>query len=403
MVVECEHCEARFQLDESRIPPQGIRARCSRCKRAFFLAHPSASSEAAVAAVVGETLDAAACPAPEPAEDLERALSDARQAESAFADELNAPRQADADAAGEGEDDGDLDWEFNLDPPAPDPDAEPLAPVHEQPVHEQPVHEQPVHEQSGSGLELASGPASPSGAATEALAPVPRAEPAAGSQPAGDVVADRSGEVVPAEPVGERVVSAAVASVETLAGRVDTEPVLDRVESAAGWPRVASGAGWVAVALLLGVSVFRALGALPVEGRAASFAAAGPFQIEAVETAWKAVAGRERLLVVRGTLHNPAATAQALGSGLTVVWLDEAGDPLDVSPEWAGQPLDEDRLRVMDAATRERMMESAALALAGQRLAGGGRMPFAAYLGQVPRGAARLDVRLGASVDAPLR
>ncbi len=35
MIVTCESCEASFNLDDSRIPPDGIKVRCSRCKHVF--------------------------------------------------------------------------------------------------------------------------------------------------------------------------------------------------------------------------------------------------------------------------------------------------------------------------------------------------------------------------------
>ena len=48
MIVTCESCGTSFQLDDSRVPVRGIRVRCSRCKKAFFLQHPSASKSDAV-------------------------------------------------------------------------------------------------------------------------------------------------------------------------------------------------------------------------------------------------------------------------------------------------------------------------------------------------------------------
>ncbi len=61
MIIQCESCDTRFRLDESRIPAKGARVRCSRCKTAFFVAHPNASREDAVADIVA---DAAAPGAP---------------------------------------------------------------------------------------------------------------------------------------------------------------------------------------------------------------------------------------------------------------------------------------------------------------------------------------------------
>ena len=43
MVITCEGCSTRFQLDDARVPAQGIRVRCSRCKHAFLAKPPQAA------------------------------------------------------------------------------------------------------------------------------------------------------------------------------------------------------------------------------------------------------------------------------------------------------------------------------------------------------------------------
>jgi len=37
VIITCEKCQTRFQLDDSRVPENGLRARCSRCEHAFFV------------------------------------------------------------------------------------------------------------------------------------------------------------------------------------------------------------------------------------------------------------------------------------------------------------------------------------------------------------------------------
>lgn len=64
MIVTCEGCDTRFQLDDSRVPPAGARVRCSRCKHSFLvLPDPPGSGAAAHAAA--EAAVAAASPTPE--------------------------------------------------------------------------------------------------------------------------------------------------------------------------------------------------------------------------------------------------------------------------------------------------------------------------------------------------
>ena len=51
MVITCEGCSTRFQLDDARVPAQGIRVRCSRCKHAFLAKPPRAAGDPVVRAV----------------------------------------------------------------------------------------------------------------------------------------------------------------------------------------------------------------------------------------------------------------------------------------------------------------------------------------------------------------
>jgi predicted Zn finger-like uncharacterized protein len=76
VVVVCESCSTRFQLDQARIPPKGTLVRCSRCKATFIVRPPSVSFEETVQNVVAEVTQAGGAPVPEPAEDLFDKASD---------------------------------------------------------------------------------------------------------------------------------------------------------------------------------------------------------------------------------------------------------------------------------------------------------------------------------------
>ncbi|MDP7573394.1 MAG: zinc-ribbon domain-containing protein, partial [Myxococcota bacterium] len=69
MIVTCEGCSTRFQLDDERVPHGGIRVRCSCCKHAFFV-KPVQTAGDPVARAVTEALhgdeNAARHPAREP-------------------------------------------------------------------------------------------------------------------------------------------------------------------------------------------------------------------------------------------------------------------------------------------------------------------------------------------------
>ena len=102
MIVECTNCDTRFQLDDSRVPLRGIRVRCSRCKEAFFLAHPDAESEAAVHDVAAEAA---------------RDASHGPGMTQDFPDGTTSVGSGAGDSASDPEEE---DWEFNADFPSED-------------------------------------------------------------------------------------------------------------------------------------------------------------------------------------------------------------------------------------------------------------------------------------------
>src|SRR5574338_346914 len=103
MVIVCQKCQTRFQLDDSRIPAKGARVRCSRCKHAFLVAPPGAHDET-VHRVAEEAAATGRASVPEPTADLR----------------APARRPIRAAARDEPED----DWQFNIEPPSGAPRAE---------------------------------------------------------------------------------------------------------------------------------------------------------------------------------------------------------------------------------------------------------------------------------------
>jgi predicted Zn finger-like uncharacterized protein len=45
MVVTCASCLTKFNLDDAKIPPHGVKVRCSRCKNVFYVVHPPETRE----------------------------------------------------------------------------------------------------------------------------------------------------------------------------------------------------------------------------------------------------------------------------------------------------------------------------------------------------------------------
>ncbi len=64
MIVTCEGCDTRFQLDDARVPAGGARVRCSRCKHAFLVL-PEAPPAERAAHAAAEAAVVAASPTPE--------------------------------------------------------------------------------------------------------------------------------------------------------------------------------------------------------------------------------------------------------------------------------------------------------------------------------------------------
>lgn len=70
MIVTCTRCATHFQLDDARLPLKGARVRCSRCKQAFFLAHPHADHTDAVRTAAREALEERVPRPPEPTPEI---------------------------------------------------------------------------------------------------------------------------------------------------------------------------------------------------------------------------------------------------------------------------------------------------------------------------------------------
>ncbi len=96
VIVTCEQCSTQFQLDDARVPDDGVRVRCSRCKHAFVVKKPTAAGDPVERAVEQAVDDGAGAGA---AHDEAKPFDDSQE---------------------------ESDWEFNHDPSAaPDESGEP--------------------------------------------------------------------------------------------------------------------------------------------------------------------------------------------------------------------------------------------------------------------------------------
>lgn len=122
MIVTCERCATQFQLDDARVPKQGVRVRCSRCKHAFRVvpggtrsAEPAAeAAQAAREKGDDSTQDIAGEAQHEAASGLEAGERDPAD-EPRTASGFDAETQPEAGERGPGLESEESDWEFNQD------------------------------------------------------------------------------------------------------------------------------------------------------------------------------------------------------------------------------------------------------------------------------------------------
>lgn len=90
MIVECEECQAKFNLDESKVPEQGRKVRCSKCKHVFVVKRPAPPVEDLALGIEDQEESPEVGPSPEPPVE-EPAVGTQGQEESLEVDEGPAP------------------------------------------------------------------------------------------------------------------------------------------------------------------------------------------------------------------------------------------------------------------------------------------------------------------------
>ena len=66
MIIQCEKCQTRFRLDDSRVTDKGVKVRCTKCKHVFKVPKevPAAESSEPEVALTGFSSPAAQGEAP---------------------------------------------------------------------------------------------------------------------------------------------------------------------------------------------------------------------------------------------------------------------------------------------------------------------------------------------------
>ena len=62
MIVTCARCATQFQLDEAKVPDDGVRVRCSRCEHAFVVTAPTQSDSRRAADLAIDALGGVTAP-----------------------------------------------------------------------------------------------------------------------------------------------------------------------------------------------------------------------------------------------------------------------------------------------------------------------------------------------------
>jgi len=413
VVVSCQKCRTRFQLDEARIPEKGVRVRCSKCKHAFFVARPGSHDD---------TIHGLA----------EQAAVRGRPAKAKPGVSVDLPPVA----SNEPED----DWQFNIDPPgggkaaSPSEDFDDRTPPPAEITDSEPTESESVD--SFFELDGLSDPG-PEGEPSRAAAPQaadadegkkskapgkkaapPPIEPEQevtfedlGSPESWDfgVDAPRAAAAPPAPApakVGAKAKKAAVKK-EAAAARLEEAPAPRRHSPEArsraeSFPRSSAGAaGWL---LPLALSAFGLHGALtPPPAALAPFPPVriGPLELSDVRVRHVENLFAGPLVVVTGELRSAGSAPVQAGGAPRVQVTDSRGQTLDAPPGWLGVARSAQDLREVDPAALAAEQERSAGVLAERSFAPQESVSVAAVLSELPPDAAAFRIEAAAPPERP--
>lgn len=301
MIVVCEKCNTRFQLDDGRVPAAGANVRCSRCKHAFFIV-PESAANADIARHLALGAALGGDEAPPATDDLTQY------------DALSSTCETDRDF-GKEEEEEESDWEFNQEPASESPrEFDPRAEI--------------------LGIE------SPAGATANTISPDTLDH--LGSPESWDLLSDdHEEEFAEPDPATEEWPSpASIPAPEEQEAPIVEAEELETIEEERSEPAPAQRSGeesrgplqivgWFAVATLLLVVASTTLFPGATDGlRPRSPLLLGGLRVEEVQgrVIENAVAGN--LFVVSGRLRNPSAAARSAGAEVGVVLLGKANQRL---------------------------------------------------------------------------
>lgn len=411
MVVSCQKCRTRFQLDEARIPEKGVRVRCSKCKHAFFVARPG-SRDASIHGLA------------------EQAAVHGRPAKAKPGASVDLPPVA----SSEPED----DWQFNIDPPggggakaaSPARDFDDRTPPPAEITDSEPTESESVDSffeldgLSDPGPESEPGRAAAPLAADEGRKSKPSAKKAApppiepeqevtfedlGSPESWDFGVDAPRAAAP-QPAPAKVAAKAkkgAAKKQAAAARIEEAPAplrhspeaRSRADSLSG--SFAGAAGWLLALALFAFGLHGALTPLP-----AALAPFPPVRVGPLELADVRVRHVENLfggplVVVAGELRNTSAATVQAGGAPRVQVTDALGQALEAPAGWLGVARSVQDLREADPdALAEEQARSAGL-LAQRSFAPQESVSVTAVLAELPPDAAAFRIEVAALEELP--
>lgn len=426
MIIICEKCDTRFNLDDSRIPADGVKVRCSRCKHAFFVQPeqtPGASDAEAAADLAHDAV-------------ADQASSSETQTLEQGDDRTQMLEQGSVDFSSPTRDDAEeeSDWEFNEDPAEHSATAAPERTVPESagdlaselsapsvdlagelageaaptrarepasldaatadpdPMNEFLASETPPSETEGLSLDDLGSPEEWDLLGSDGPAPATEAEP----------------EAVPdAPPSAPRAAPADAESGEAVDEIHFDEPpaaVVEELPLASASPRsVQTGAGivaWAVTLVLLALAGWGSLVPRSTVPRHSLPTRLGELRVDGVEAriVENAVAGP--LYVVSGELRNPGHGPSHTGARVMIQLLDGSGAALDEAPVPLGVAPSEASLRMEEPELLLARQGDDADALARTTLAPGESVAIAALLPRVPGRARGFRLELGSPVSS---
>jgi predicted Zn finger-like uncharacterized protein len=433
VIIVCEKCGTRFQLDDGRVPVEGAKVRCSRCKHAFFVqpadvegaSDHEAAESLACATAAGATAEHSQVLGDEPHEEHTGAIGDEPGDERTQMLDWQAADASAHEPFATGPNEEESDWQFNEDPPRAEPEPDPVLLGTEPPLPPPAEDADPMSEfletdaQSKPELDTTSLADLGSPEDWDLLGDAEPQEPAAASRE----VDAASQEVDPAsrefEAAGEKSVAeeepAVAAAAEpaeiaqptpsappVAAGReLAAEPVPLQGRGASMPLRILAAGAWFAVAALLFLTA-RA-GLVPPAPAPSPAGAAGDVaglladgvRGHVVENA---VGGP--LFVVSGRLRNPAAEPHPPGALLRVRLLDADGEPLSGALAIVAPAPPEEHLRLAAPEWLAADQREAGSVLARMPLAPGESVRFVAFFTELPSEARGFRFEVGEELSS---